>query len=245
MKKGDSTLLVGFRIHLDQDEQLIQFYIENCLNWLKYRGHTIKKCVVGYHNDTGNGHIHIHIISKGHKWANPIQTFKQDYKTNKLGLIYNNIKGLKELPNNILSQKYRNRLNISIKFTEQHTETDNIRFLQYPLKEGRTCYLHNVTTQEAEELEKVAKIEYAQAKAKRIEHLAKEESRLTEWETLLEMVRKQDFGSVEAVFSYVCEIYKERDSKPPSIRSIVDFSERISMKLGILSISNLTNRYFR
>lgn len=245
MKTGDFTLLVGFRIHIDQDEQLIQFYIDNCLNWLKYRGHEILQCVTGYHNDTGNGHIHIHLITKGHKWANPIQTFKSDYKTNKLGLIYNNKKGLKELPKDILGIKYRNRLNISIKMTERNDETDGIRFLQYPLKEGRPYYTYGVTLAEVEELTKVAKIEYAQAKAKRIEHLSKEEVRLTEWDTILEMVRKQQFGSVEAVFSYVCEIYKARESKPPSIRSIVDFSERISFKLGILSIEGLTNRYFR
>ena len=244
MKKGDSTLLVGFRIHLEHDMELVQFYVDNCINWLAYRGHEVLKYVSGYHKDTGNGHMHIHVITEGHKWSNPFQTFKQDF-SKKLGLIYNSKKGLKELPNNILGQKYRNRSNISIKMVEAKDETDKIRFLQYPLKEGIPLMTYNTTLEEIQELTKVAKIEYAQAKAKRIEYMAKEESRLTEWETLLEMVKKQGLGSDTAVFSYVCEIYKARDSKPPSIRSIVDISERISMKLGILSIEDLTNKYFR
>ncbi len=245
MKKGDHILLVGFRIHVDYDQELIQWYINNCINWIEYRNHKIIKVVAGYHKDTGNGHMHIHLITKGHKWSNPFQTFKQDYNTGKLGLIYNSQKGLKELPDNILSQKYRNRSNISIKMVVAATETDQIRFLQYPLKEDKPLWLHGVSPVEQEELTKVAKIEYAQAKAKRIEHINKEQSRLTEWETLLEMVRKQDLGSDYAVFSYICEIYKEREGKPPSIRSIVDISERISMKLGITSIDTLVLKYFR
>ncbi len=245
MKIGDHTLLVGFRIHVDYDQELIQFYINNCINWLEHRNHTILKCVAGYHKDTGNGHMHIHLITKGHKWSNPFQTFKQDYNTGKVGLIYNHKQQIQNLPNNILGQKYRNRSNISIKMVVAATETDQIRFLQYPLKEDKPLWIHKVSDKEAQELTKVAKIEYAQAKAKRIEHMSKEANRLTEWETLLEMVRKQGLGSDYAVFSYICEIYKERDGKPPSIRSIVDISERISMKLGILSIDNLVNKYFR
>ena len=245
MKKGDQTLLVGFRIHVDYNRELMQWYINNCINWIEHRNHKIIKAVAGYHKDTGNGHMHIHLITQGHKWSNPFQTFKQDYSTGKLGLIYNCPKEVKELPDNILSQKYRNRSNISIKMVVAADETDQIRFLQYPLKEAIPLWMHAVSRVEQEELTKVAKIEYAQAKSKRIEHMNKEQSRLTEWETLLEMVRKQDLGSDYAVFSYICEIYKERDCKPPSIRSIVDISERISMKLGILSIENLVNKYFR
>lgn len=245
MKKGDLTLLVGFRIHCDYEMSLLEFYINNCIKWVEYRGHEILKCVAGYHKDTGNGHMHLHLITKGHKWSNPFQTFKQDFNSGNIGLEYNNEKGLKELPNNILGQKYRNRSNISIKMVVAATETDTIRFLQYPLKEGRKLWAHKVSDVEIDELTKVAKIEYAQAKAKRIEIMNKEESRLTEWETLVKMVQKQNLGSETAVFSYVCEIYKARDTKPPSIRSIVDISERICMKLGILSVYDLSLKYYR
>lgn len=245
MKKGVSTLLVGFRVHCDYDGDLCSWYINNCIRWLEYRNHEIIKLVAGYHKDTGNGHFHLHLLTSGHKWSNPFQTFKQDWNSGKLQLIYNTKKELKELPDNILGQKYRNRSNISIKMVVAQDEADQIRFLQYPLKEDRKLWSVGLSESEIEELTKVAKIEYSQAKQKRVALLNKKEQRLTEWETLLEMVKKQDLGSDTAVFEYVCSIYKAAEGKPPSIRSIVDISERISMKLGIITIYQLQLKYYR
>jgi len=245
MKTSDETLLVGFRCHVERDEDLCCWYINNMIRWLEYRNHKIIKYVSGYHSDTGNGHFHLHILTQGHKWSNPFQTFKQDWGSGKLQLIYNKQKELKEMPNSIIGQKYRNRSNISIKMVVAQDETDQIRFLQYPLKEDKPLLIWGVSEAETDELTKVAKIEYATAKQKRVALLNKKEQRLTEWDTLVEMVQKQDLGDHVAVFEYVCSIYKEVEGKPPSIRSIVDISERISMKLGIISIRDLTNKYIR
>lgn len=242
-------ILLSFRVHVNcQDNQpCLNWYIDNFTNWIRFRKYTICKMTAGIHLNAKAEHIHVHYEVEGTGLlSNPIQSFKYDYKNERLSKIYNlEQKDLKTIPKDILGERYLGRINISLKMVAKNTDLDGVRFLQYPLKEKLVVATFGITEQELEKLLKNASEEYEISLQNQKKKELKEEKSMSEWEELIELIEcpYQNGKIVEIttqadVARCVLQYFKER-KKPPTIKYMFDLAERLSFKLGIISIEEL------
>lgn len=244
-------ILISFRVHVNcqNNQPCINWYIDNLTNWIEFRKFTICKMTAGIHLNAKSEHIHVHYEVEGSSiLANPIQSFKYDYKNQRISQIYNlEQKDLKTIPKDILGERYLGRINISMKMVAKNTDLDGVRFLQYPLKEKLVIATKGITSNELESLVKNASLEYEHACQKQKQKELKEEKSMSEWEELIELIEcPYKKGGMEINTQYdvakcVLQYFKEK-KKPPTIRYMLDLAERLSFKLGILGIEELLNK---
>lgn len=242
-------ILISFRVHVKckDNEACLHWYIDNFTNWIKFRKYTICKMTAGIHLNAKSEHIHVHYEVDGTSLlANPIQSFKYDYKNERISKIYNlEQKDLKTIPKDILGERYLGRINISLKMVAKNSDLDGVRFLQYPLKEKLVIATSHINNDELEHLVKNASVEYENSLQKQKNKELKEEKSMSEWEELIELIecpykdgKVWEINTQSDVARCVLQYFKQR-KKPPTIKYMFDLAERLSFKLGIISIDEL------
>lgn len=234
--------LIGIRIHVKNKEELQDWYIDNILEWIKYRKYEIINYTIGAHINTGNEHIHIHMHVKGKKLSNPIATLKRDYEKGNVTTYSKNMKQTEELPKTIIDGKYKNKINISIQMKTTNEENDIKRYLQYPLKEGLVLRT-NLPPDEAKQLQMNAKAEYAAAKQKQLEREKKEKKGMSDWEEFVNHLDQYQPETIRKAYRIAIEYYRAKYDKPPTGKVIADNTERYCIKRNILTTEQLVERY--
>jgi uncharacterized short protein YbdD (DUF466 family) len=235
--------LVGIRIHVKNDQEEQDWYIDNLIKWLEYRKYTIIKYTIGAHINTSNEHIHIHLYVSGKKLSNPIATMKRDYETGKITTEYKNVEQTKKYKT-VTGDMYKGKINMSIqmKTIKETDENDIERYLQYPLKEGLVLRT-NLPPDEAKQLQMNAKAEYAAAKQKQLEREKKEKKGMSDWEEFVNHLDQYQPETIRKAYRIAIEYYRAKYDKPPTGKVIADNTERYCIKRNILTTEQLVERY--
>ena len=240
-------LAIGIRIHLVENEDTKE-YLDNFIEWLKYRKFCIEAYTAGQHNNTNNPHIHMHFICQGKAITNPMMLMKRDFNLGKVG------------DPKFISRKYKNKINMSLQIN--NLDEKNIkRYLQYPLKEieelpDSRLIGHELsnTNWTIEELCRQGHEEYKQV----LQHQEKKEKKikekLTEWQELVEFMEGQLYDTtlpwcgertiLDEVLQQIVKYYKQR-SKPPSLKLIWDRTERYCFSKGYIDHEYILYKYRR
>lgn len=223
----ETMFKLSFRVHCEDDELVMIWYIANFNNWINQKSLTLINCTMGIHRDTGKTHFHYHTVLMGKVFkpsyqANPITLFMRDYKIGTLKTIH----GVGTSPyDNVHTQKYGTKSNISIKHRFMLDDEDEITFLQYPLKEGNTIQsinkLNNLNV-DLDQLTKNAIAEYRVAKRKTEKFKQKKVQLECSW---AELVQYLDQRGCETsywgnIFECVLQYYKEKNKRPPTFRKM-------------------------
>lgn len=238
---------VSIRVTCDNLPALQDWYVANFERWLEYRNYKIINNTYGVHLNTESPHFHYHLVVEGKKsLSNPLATLKQDYgfgTTSKVDIIY--LTNPANFPTSFIGQEYKGKINMSVKITEEKPLTQK-RFLQYPLKEGNTDEKHinlHGLPYALDELKAFAKSEYESALLKRKQKEQKEEKTKSEWEELLAHYEKHKPENLGEVYRQTHLYYLENWNKPPTYKFISDQAERYSIKIGLLSVQYLSDKF--
>jgi hypothetical protein len=238
----EEKTLIGIRIHVPNNQEEQQWYIDNMLDWIKYRKYEIRQYTVGAHINTGNPHIHIHIIAIGKKLSNAIATIQRDYAKGNLPTKYINSEQSQKYPKTPVEGRYKNKINISIQMKYNKIENDIERYLQYPLKEGLVLHT-NLPPDEIKLMTMKAKAEYAAALQKKLNKEKNEEKTLSEWQEFVTHLDEKEPTTIRQAYRIAIQYYKAKYDKPPTGKVIADNTERYTIKRGILTTEQLVEKY--
>lgn len=236
-----TKLAIGLRVHVEDENLLHKFYLDNFLSWLKFRKYNLINYTAGIHTNTANPHIHIHFIAEGKKLSNPIATLKRDFRE-KMPVEYPNIpKELRDkLPRSFIGQTYKGRINMSLQIKD--LEENNIeRFLQYPLKEGKLIRT-DLGEDKVNAIMEIAQLEYKNSLAKQANKEQKEKEKENEWDKMCEYLDKEKPQDIRQIFRELIQYYREWN-KPPTMKFIFDTAERYAFKKGIIDVDYLMNKF--
>lgn len=248
-KEIHNCITIGLRVHCENDSDIQDWYIGHFKDWLKYRDYVLLASTMGIHINTGEHHFHFHCVVQGHLLKNPLATMKRDFDLGKVPLTYKSNAMVKSLPDNFVGGKHKSRINLSLKMVVQiDIGKDVFRFLQYPLKEGRTLQHHNLNIDEyggVDALMTKAQAEYEVAQAKHVKELAKKEKDKSDWEKIVEYLGQLRPSNVREVAFHVLTYYKSQDTKPPTVKFMFDLADRYSFKYGIYTFDEMINQRYR
>ncbi|AXH74951.1 MAG: putative replicase [Cressdnaviricota sp.] len=248
-KEIHNCITIGLRVHCENDSDIQEWYINHFKDWLKYRDYNLLASTMGIHINTGEHHFHYHCVVQGQLLKNPLATMKRDFELGKVPLQYNTRSAVEKLPTSFIGGKHKSRINLSLKMVVQTDIDKNVfRFLQYPLKEGRTLpsQLYNIDEYGGlNELMTKAKAEYEVAQAKRVKELAKKEKDKSDWDKIVEYLGQSRPSNVKEVAFHILTYYKNQDTKPPTVKFMFDLADRYSFKYGIQTFEELINQRYR
>lgn len=247
-KEIHNCITIGLRVHCENDSDIQEWYIGHFKDWLKYRDYNLLASTMGIHINTGEHHFHYHCLVQGQLLKNPLATMKRDFELGKVLLRYKSRNDGK-FPNSFIGGKHKSRINLSLKMVVQtDIGKDVYRFLQYPLKEGRTLpsQLYNIDEYGGlDELMTKAQAEYEVAQAKRVKELAKKEKDKSDWDKIVGYLEQLRPSNVREVAFHILTYYKAQDTKPPTVKFMFDLADRYSFKYGIYTFDELINQRYR
>lgn len=228
---------ISFRVHCEDNDTLMSWYINNFSQWLQFHDLELLYCTNGIHRDTGKTHFHFHTLVYGVLFKksyvnNPIVLFKQDYNLGKVkSLSTSHLKiqdGLQYIPKDCYSEKYGTKSNISIKLTLYKDAEDAITFLQYPLKEGNYIPYHiqleetSPISVNLDQLTKNAQAEYRVAKRKAEKFKEKKIVQENSWADLVKYLDEQGCADKiwTQIYYQVLSYYHQIQKKPPTFRKM-------------------------
>lgn len=248
-KQIHNCMTIGLRVHCPNDSDIQDWYIGHFKDWLNYRNYVLLGSSVGIHINTGEHHFHYHCLVQGRLLSNPLDTMKRDFNLGKVPLYYKSQADVRKLPDKFLGGRYKSRLNMSLTMKVQtDIGKDVFRFLQYPLKEGRTLSDHLYNLDEyggLDELMAKATAEYEIAQAKRVKELAKKEKDKSDWEKIVGYLAQLRPSNVREVAFHILIYYKSQDTKPPTVKFMFDLADRYSFKYGIYTFDELINQRYK
>jgi len=246
VKEIHNCITVGLRVHCPNEKDIHEWYLDHFMKWLKYRKYVLLAASCGVHTNTTEDHIHYHCVVKGQTLANPLATMKRDFEIGKVQTEYKYDLYSRELPSSFIDGKYKNRINMSLSFKVQtDIGKDVMNFLQYPFKEGNTILERNYNLDEyggQDQLQAQAIAIYQASQHQQQKKELKVKKDKSEWQVicdLLDLNQPQDLDQVEYL---VLNHYKSLESKPPTIRFMLDLAERYAFKKGILEIRHIVGR---
>lgn len=213
--------LLGFRYNIETEEQDLTDYINIVKKWLKDKKLDILRSTGGVHAEASTLHTHYHmeISNKLPFKTEPLPTFKNHNKDFKL----------------------TNR-QMSIKFSEEQSEENIIRFLQYPLKEGKPIMpmVHNI--HDLEQMIKDAKAEYKATKVFKKKQEAEQAKKNSKKQSLFMHLDETRHNSLVEVVRATLRYYKSIEDAPHP-RQQVASAEVYACKKGIWTEDQILERY--
>uniref|UniRef100_UPI0040488496 hypothetical protein n=1 Tax=Shewanella sp. TaxID=50422 RepID=UPI0040488496 len=237
------TILLGFRVHCDDNEDVREWYIKHFQLWLDFANIKILASSCGIHRNTESHHFHYNIVAATSKiYKRPCKALLYAFETGKIQLHYPN-RDTSHFPKSFHLNKYKKQCNISLQCNPCEEEIP-ARWLQYPLKEGigMESYFSNPYGLDYKQLTLNAKAEYAAVMEKKKKEEAKEAASQDSWKFMVEYLDKLGPDSPAKVLRHVLTHFKALDDKPPTVRHMVDMAERYSFKRGILDFDTIINK---
>ncbi|WP_445729831.1 MULTISPECIES: hypothetical protein [Pseudomonadota] len=242
--REEKKILLGFRVHCDDDSDVIEWYINHFHLWLEFANITILASSCGIHRNTASHHFHYNLVASTHKiYKRPLKALTYAFETGKIQLHYPN-RNTDHLPKSFHLNKHKKQCNLSLQCTPLDETESPARWLQYPLKEGLGIeeYFSNPYGLDYTQLTLNAKAEYAAVMEKKKKEEAKEQAASDSWKFMVDYLDKLAPDSTEKVLRHVLLHFKDLEEKPPTIRYMVDMAERYSFKRGILSLDTIIHK---
>lgn len=235
--------LLGFRVHCDDDEDVVEWYIHHFKLWLECANIHMLASSCGIHKNTESHHFHYNLVVESEvMYKRPLEALKYAFDKGKIKLHYPN-RDTSHFPKSFHLNKYKKQCNLSLQCNPLSQEVP-ARWLQYPLKEGLGIerYFSNPYGLDYKQLTLNAKAEYAAVMEKKKREETKEAASQDSWKFMVEYLDKMSPDTPAMVLRHILIHFKALEDKPPTIRHMVDMAERYSFKRGILDFDTIINK---
>lgn len=245
---------LSFRRRLDSlcDAWLLQF-LRICNDWLDSRKYVVVHRTTGIHENASYIHVHYHVVVWCSKvLSNPMSSFKYDI-LNKRFPWGTRKQDEPEFHFETLSDVIGENRYTSIQMKEPKTESDVVKFLQYPYKEANDRTLALIATKNAtvnllkdyciDTLVEQANASYKSAVAIRTKKEEIEKKKETEWDILCDICDQSSTLSFPLMVHNVLRHYKQNVERPPHPKTIIHRCEVYAFKKGIISIEEFATVY--